>query len=192
MTHTGPAYRFLWIPAMTFYLAVAAISLNKAYVMYVLKAAVPQFGMLNLVVEHTVANFVGMTTAYVVCCIIWLAAEPRLAQVPVCFCLALSVTDCTRLLMNIRRAYYHADDGSQLDEGVSYAGSFENREYTLHSGHLSALRRRDSLGYSVHSIRNDLAVAVQVEVTEQYEESTDGNAFEMSKLAARALRMKKS
>lgn len=94
--------------------------------------------------------------------------------------------------MNIRRAYYHADDGSQLDEGVSYAGSFENREYTLHSGHLGALRRRDSLGYSVHSIRNDLAVAVQVEVTEQYEESTDGNAFEMSKLAARALRMKKS
>ena len=93
LTHTGPAYRFLWIPAMTFYLAVAAISLNKAYVMYVLKAAVPQFGMLNLVVEHTVANFVGcvaaasecasgradaphrMTTAYVVCCIIWLAAE---------------------------------------------------------------------------------------------------------------------
>lgn len=134
-----------------------------------------------------------MTSAYIICSIMWLVADvrqpyqlclptrslttpqPSLNQIPVCFVLAFSVTDCTRLLINIRRAYYHADDPDMIQSQWSHL-SFEVRRFPP----ITSRRRRqkDSFGFDV----DELAVAVEIEVTQQVEEAPDTGQYELQKI----------
>ncbi|KAI0743412.1 hypothetical protein C8Q80DRAFT_1272114 [Daedaleopsis nitida] len=61
--------------------------------------------------------FLRIFVSYLACAIIWLTCSFGLYQIPVSFALALSITNCTRLLLNIRRAYY---SGSPDPDPVLY------------------------------------------------------------------------
>lgn len=120
--------------------------------------------------------------SYLLCAVIWTAAEvslrlfakqfvnltchaskPGLAQIPVGFALSLSITNCTRLLLNIRRAYYikphgttgivvHADatrvEQSSTVPIIERVGSHESAD-GIEFGHMdiaeSLLSARDTL-----------------------------------------------
>ncbi|KAI0674783.1 hypothetical protein C8Q78DRAFT_1075156 [Trametes maxima] len=62
--------------------------------------------LLDMVYKHSLLNFLAIFGTYMACAIIWLTGRISLYQIPVGFALALSLTNCTRLLLNIRRAYY--------------------------------------------------------------------------------------
>ncbi|KAI0768711.1 hypothetical protein BD413DRAFT_629529 [Trametes elegans] len=63
-------------------------------------------GLLDMVYRHSLLNFLAIFGTYMACATIWLTSRISLYQIPVGFALALSITNCTRLLLNIRRAYY--------------------------------------------------------------------------------------
>ncbi|KAH9858528.1 hypothetical protein C2E23DRAFT_717077 [Lenzites betulinus] len=62
--------------------------------------------LLHMVYRHSLLNFLAIFGTYLSSAIIWLTSPVGLYQIPVSFALALSITNCTRLLLNIRRAYY--------------------------------------------------------------------------------------
>ncbi|KAI0661130.1 hypothetical protein C8Q70DRAFT_1043794 [Cubamyces menziesii] len=70
--------------------------------------------LLDMVYRHSLLNFLAIFGTYLACAAIWLSSPIGLYQIPVSFALALSITNCTRLLLNIRRAYYTGTSDSLL------------------------------------------------------------------------------
>ncbi|KAH9894953.1 hypothetical protein C8Q73DRAFT_644908 [Cubamyces lactineus] len=70
--------------------------------------------LLDMVYRHSLLNFLAIFGTYLSCAAIWLSSSISLYQIPVSFALALSITNCTRLLLNIRRAYYTGTSDSLL------------------------------------------------------------------------------
>ncbi|KAI0331206.1 hypothetical protein GY45DRAFT_1249280 [Cubamyces sp. BRFM 1775] len=70
--------------------------------------------LLDMVYRHSLLNFLAIFGTYLSCAVIWLSSPIGLYQIPVSFALALSITNCTRLLLNIRRAYYTGTGDSLL------------------------------------------------------------------------------
>lgn len=175
LTAVGRGFNLLWIPVMVFYIITTLIFIRKGFYAYMFRSAEERFGVVKMVIEHTTLNYLAMTSAYIICSIMWLVADPSLNQIPVCFVLAFSVTDCTRLLINIRRAYYHADDPDMIQSQWSHL-SFEVRRFPP----ITSRRRRqkDSFGFDV----DELAVAVEIEVTQQVEEAPDTGQYELQKI----------
>ncbi|KAK7692856.1 hypothetical protein QCA50_004491 [Cerrena zonata] len=101
---TSSSFRFLWIPILAFDTALLSIFLYHGYKTRENRRM--GSSSMHMIYQHSLLNFLAIFASYLACALMWIAAEPGLAQVPVGFAIAFSVTNCTRLLINIRRAYY--------------------------------------------------------------------------------------
>ncbi|KAI1791263.1 hypothetical protein LXA43DRAFT_1141413 [Ganoderma leucocontextum] len=110
LSHIGRPFPLLWVPILAYdslllllflYRGCAGASPNSSW-----RWAYKYDGLLDMIYRHSLLNFLAIFASYLACAIIWLIFSPGLYQAPVGFALALSITNCTRLLLNIRRAYY--------------------------------------------------------------------------------------
>ncbi|OBZ68334.1 hypothetical protein A0H81_11778 [Grifola frondosa] len=110
-------YRLLWVPILAFDSILLLLFLYRGCGRSLRcgrKRTFTYDNLLDMVYKHSLMNFLAIFASYLSCAIIWLVATPGLYQIPVAFALALSITNCTRLLINIRRAYYIGVDDPLL------------------------------------------------------------------------------
>ncbi|KAI0696735.1 hypothetical protein BC835DRAFT_1414127 [Cytidiella melzeri] len=165
-------FKIVWLPILIFDLCLLAMFMYKGIRTSLSREARPSFGVYQMVYEHTLLNFFAITASYFACAIMWLVAAPDLAQIPVTFAMAFSVTNCTRLLLNIRRAYYFGTDDAEpglLSWSVIAGGE------TLSVPHIVALprlrgRQQRSQEFP-GEIQVEVEVAVEVEVNRAVSES---------------------
>lgn len=180
-------YRNLWLPVVGFYAFMSCVFLVRGYQVYILRSSAERFGVLSTVTNHTIVNYLAMNTAFFVCAIMWIHVEHGLARVPVSFAIALSLTDCARLLVNVRRGYYASEYRSvEVDNPWNLVHVLENCKRRARRSRPSSSRpsrQQDSFGNDLQSVgrsmQSEMAVAVQVEVTQDVAE---GDAFEMRKM----------
>ncbi|KAL4248916.1 hypothetical protein ABKN59_007587 [Abortiporus biennis] len=115
ITHASTSLELLWIPILAYDSILLTLFLYKGFISYASERARNRFGVLNMVYEHSLLNFLAIFASYLACAVMWTAFDPGLAQIPVSFAIALSITNCTRLLLNIRRAYYTSPDQIQVN-----------------------------------------------------------------------------
>ncbi|KAJ7929135.1 hypothetical protein B0H13DRAFT_1965750 [Mycena leptocephala] len=60
--------------------------------------------------RRSLVNFLAIFAVYLVCCVFWIVGDFSLGQIPAGFALAFSITSSTRLLINIRHAYYSREE----------------------------------------------------------------------------------
>ncbi|RPD63736.1 hypothetical protein L227DRAFT_640858 [Lentinus tigrinus ALCF2SS1-6] len=110
MTKIGPPFPLLWVPILAYdalllllflYRGCAGASPNSSW-----RWAYSYDGLLDMIYRYSLLNFLAIFASYLACAIIWLTCDLGLYQIPVGFALSLSITNCTRLLLNIRHAYY--------------------------------------------------------------------------------------
>ncbi|KAJ7594718.1 hypothetical protein C8J56DRAFT_927473 [Mycena floridula] len=99
-------FSYYFIPIFAFNLVVLALLLYKGYQFYSAKRRLKNRVILTIY-RSSLPNFVGMVSAYLLCCIFWLKAEFALGQV-VMLAVSLSITNATRLLLSIRYAYFYS------------------------------------------------------------------------------------
>ncbi|TCD69266.1 hypothetical protein EIP91_008201 [Steccherinum ochraceum] len=111
ITRATPLLKLLWVPILGFDSILLVLYLYKGFQAYRYPVPREHAGVLRAVYKHSLLNFLAIFGSYLACAVIWTAAEPGLSQIPVGFALSLSITNCTRLLLNIRRAYYVGTHG---------------------------------------------------------------------------------
>ncbi|KAH8093898.1 hypothetical protein BXZ70DRAFT_948378 [Cristinia sonorae] len=111
ITKANPQLKLLWIPILAFDSTLLVLYLYKGFRAYRDPSPKEHNGVLRMVYKHSLLNFLAIFASYLTCAVMWTAAEPGLSQIPVGFSLSLSITNCTRLLLNIRRAYYVGPHG---------------------------------------------------------------------------------
>jgi len=97
---------YYFIPIFAFNLVVLALLLYKGYQFYHAKRRT-QNRVILTVYTSSLPSFVGMVSAYLLCCVFWLKAEFALGQV-VILAVSLSIISATRLLLSIRHAYFYS------------------------------------------------------------------------------------
>ncbi|PIL34036.1 hypothetical protein GSI_03745 [Ganoderma sinense ZZ0214-1] len=110
LSNIGRPFPLLWVPILAYdslllllflYRGCAGASPNSSS-----RWGYKYDGLLDMIYRHSLLNFLAIFASYLACATIWLTSTFGLYQAPVGFALALSITNCTRLLLNIRRAYY--------------------------------------------------------------------------------------
>ncbi|KAI0356352.1 hypothetical protein OH77DRAFT_256564 [Trametes cingulata] len=104
-----PTFKLLWVPILAYDTLLLLLFLWRGCRSTVgcnRKLTYGHDNLLDMVYRHSLLNFLAIFGAYFACAIIWLTSRIGLYQIPVGLALALSITNCTRLLLNIRRAYY--------------------------------------------------------------------------------------
>ncbi|OJT12758.1 hypothetical protein TRAPUB_10706 [Trametes pubescens] len=102
-------FRLLWVPILAYDTLLLLLFLYRGCRSTLGCNRKPSYthdSLLDMVYRHSLLNFLAIFGTYLSCAAIWLTSPLRLYQIPVGFALALSLTNCTRLLLNIRRAYY--------------------------------------------------------------------------------------
>ncbi|KAJ7179547.1 hypothetical protein C8R46DRAFT_643602 [Mycena filopes] len=105
--HNQPDFfSFYWLPVLLYNSAILALFIIKSTDAF-RAAYIPR---VHGIYRRSLINFLAIFTVYLVCCILWIAGDFALGQIPVGFALAFSITNSTRLLINIRHAYYTRED----------------------------------------------------------------------------------
>ncbi|EIW63173.1 uncharacterized protein TRAVEDRAFT_43481 [Trametes versicolor FP-101664 SS1] len=102
-------FRLLWVPILAYDTLLLLLFLYRGCRSTLgcnRKHSYSHDSLLDMVYRHSLLNFLAIFGTYLACAAIWLTSPLGLYQIPVGFALALSITNCTRLLLNIRRAYY--------------------------------------------------------------------------------------
>ncbi|KAI8975894.1 hypothetical protein BD414DRAFT_517368 [Trametes punicea] len=102
-------FQLLWVPILAYDMLLLLLFLYRGCASTITCHRKPSYGhdsLLDMVYRHSLLNFLAIFGSYLSCAIIWTTSPIGLYQAPVAFALALSLTNCTRLLLNIRRAYY--------------------------------------------------------------------------------------
>ncbi|KAI0371092.1 hypothetical protein BV20DRAFT_942953 [Pilatotrama ljubarskyi] len=102
-------FKLLWIPILAYDTLLLLLFLWRGCRSTMgcnRKLSYAHDNLLDMVYRHSLLNFLAIFGVYLACATIWLTSRIGLYQIPVGLALALSVTNCTRLLLNIRRAYY--------------------------------------------------------------------------------------
>lgn len=113
LVHEPSFYHTVWSPILAYHTVLFALFLAKGWMMY-RQGGLQTWkstGLLETIYKNSFINFLAIFAAYLCCAVMWLAGDPYLAQIPVAFTLSLSITSCTRLLLNIRDAYYVQAEG---------------------------------------------------------------------------------
>ncbi|KAJ3553569.1 hypothetical protein NM688_g3540 [Phlebia brevispora] len=175
VTQVGSTIEFLWIPILGFDSILLVLFTYKGLHIYCSRSQRERFGVMYMVYKHTLPTFLAIVSSYLVCAIMWLTSSPGLKQIPESFALCFSVINCTRLLLNIRRAYYIGNESAR----PSPRSTFTEGART----HLPISRnRRESSSFDLD--RNDeIVVSVCVEVTRTCEEFGSGDwEYEMTEM----------
>ncbi|KAJ7047823.1 hypothetical protein C8F04DRAFT_1060222 [Mycena alexandri] len=102
-----PAFFFwYWLPVLLYNAAILALFIIKGTDAF-RATYIPR---VHGIYRRSLINFLAIFTVYLVCCILWIAGDFALGQIPVGFALAFSITSSTRLLINIRHAYYTREE----------------------------------------------------------------------------------
>lgn len=184
---TVPSFKFLWVPILGFDTILLAIYLYQGYRTRGLHKR-KGFSSMHMIYKHSLLNFLAIFASYLSCATMWIVAEPGLIQIPASFALALSITNCTRLLLNIRRAYYigpshmHLSNGSGL---VIHSSGFGTPNSATP---LASLRwaRRDN---SMESIRSQTMLDEDVDSSDTLYNGLggpSGSHYEMNEIKSSA------
>jgi len=111
VVHEPSFFHIVWSPILAYRAILFALFLAKGCMVYRQGRAWKSTGLLETIYQNFLIDFLAIFAAYLSCAVMWLAADPYLAQVPMGFALSLSITSCTRLLLNIRDAYYAQAEG---------------------------------------------------------------------------------
>ncbi|KAJ6558562.1 hypothetical protein DFH09DRAFT_534632 [Mycena vulgaris] len=98
-------FYWYWLPVLVYNSAILALFIAKGTETF-RSSHVPHVSLLHDVYRRSFINFLAIFVAYLLCCVLWLTADFSLGQIPVGFALSFSITNSTRLLINIRHAYY--------------------------------------------------------------------------------------
>ncbi|KAI0344786.1 hypothetical protein BDW22DRAFT_1354947 [Trametopsis cervina] len=177
-SYPGFMFRIVWVPILAFNLFLLGMFMFKGIRASCSRESRPKFGVYHMVYRNTLFYFLAITASYISCCVIWLVADPRLAQLPVTFTMAFSITNCTRLLLNIRRAYYFGTDhaGAGLLSWSAIAG-----QQSVAAPRVVALPRRHVRKRSSSAFPGEIEVAVEVavEVDSKHELHSSGTICEL-------------
>ncbi|EJF58206.1 hypothetical protein DICSQDRAFT_182693 [Dichomitus squalens LYAD-421 SS1] len=109
--HVESPFPLLWVPILAYdslllllfvYRGCAGMTSTRGW-----RWAYTYDGLLDMIYRHSLLNFLAIFASYLACALIWMtSSDIGTYQAPVAFALSLSITNCTRLLLNIRRAYY--------------------------------------------------------------------------------------
>jgi len=108
VVHEPAFYHRVWLPILVYHTILFTLFLTKGYMVYRQRGyrTWKSTGLLETIYKNSLINFLSIFAAYLSCAVMWMVADPFLAQIPVGFAVSLSITSCTRLLLNIRDAYY--------------------------------------------------------------------------------------
>ncbi|KAI9068379.1 hypothetical protein FKP32DRAFT_1618893 [Trametes sanguinea] len=109
MAEPPSIFRLLWVPILAYDSLLLLLFVYRGCSSSLgcnRKLSYGHDNLLDMVYRHSLLNFLAIFGSYLSCAIIWTTHPIGLYQAPVAFALALSLTNCTRLLLNIRRAYY--------------------------------------------------------------------------------------
>jgi len=127
ITSASPDLRYLWVPIIGYDSIILALFLFKAVKAWWTGSWSQQFGVLQMIYKHSLMNFLAIFAAYLTSAIMWTHANPALAQIPVCFAISFSIVNCTRLLINIRRAFFMHPDA------IDYPGFYPPVMFASHT-----------------------------------------------------------
>ncbi|KAJ7209548.1 hypothetical protein GGX14DRAFT_566056 [Mycena pura] len=109
LVKTPELFYWYWLPVLVYNSAILALFILKGTESFRV-ANTPHTNLFHDVYQRSFVNFLGIFVAYLLCCVFWIAADFSLGQIPVGFALSFSVTHASRLLINIRHAYYLRED----------------------------------------------------------------------------------
>ncbi|KAJ6516363.1 hypothetical protein C8R45DRAFT_242258 [Mycena sanguinolenta] len=108
-------FYWYWLPVLIYNAAILALFIGKSA--NALRGSLRDSE--NSPVDHlywrSFVNFGAIFAVFFLCCLFWIVDDFSLGQIPVGFVLAFSITNSTRLLLNIRHAYY-AQEEMSLDK----------------------------------------------------------------------------
>jgi len=102
-------FYYYWLPILVYNTAILALFIYKGRHAF-RNSKIAHVNLLHTVYRKSFVNFLGIFIAYFLCCVLWLAGDFSLGQIPVGFALSFSITNSTRLLINIRHAYYSREE----------------------------------------------------------------------------------
>ncbi|KAI0780005.1 hypothetical protein C8Q74DRAFT_1197769 [Fomes fomentarius] len=138
MTDIGRPFQLLWVPILAYDALLLLLFLYRGCASACRRGqwrwTSDYDGLFDMIYRHSLLNFLAIFASYLACAIIWLSSDIGLYQIPVSFALAFSITNCTRLLLNIRRAYYSgvSDPGLTNIRGMSPTGNNSPDPYVTH------------------------------------------------------------
>ncbi|KAI0812699.1 hypothetical protein BC629DRAFT_1589424 [Irpex lacteus] len=168
-------FKIVWLPIVAFDLCLLAMFMYKGTKISSFARKSRPFGVEQMVYRHTLLNFLAITASYIACAVIWLCADPGLAQIPVTFAMAFSVTNCTRLLLNIRRAYYFGTDD---DEPGLLSWSVIAGDELATVSRAWSIPRLHGRSQASRGCRGDFQVEVAVEVVVNDDTSHDSRSLD--------------
>ncbi|KAJ6543885.1 hypothetical protein B0H19DRAFT_289572 [Mycena capillaripes] len=102
-------FYWYWLPILVYNSAILALFIFKGTDAFRV-TNIPNIARMHKLYRRSFVNFLSIFVVYMVCCILWIAGDFSLGQIPVGFVLAFSITNSTRLLINIRHAYYSREE----------------------------------------------------------------------------------
>ncbi|KAJ6510275.1 hypothetical protein C8R47DRAFT_790223 [Mycena vitilis] len=124
--HEPQFYSWYWLPILVYNSAILALFIAKGTESF-RSSKIPHLSRLHEVYRASFVNFLAIFVVYLVCCVLWIAGDFSLSQIPTGFALSFSITNSTRLLINIRQAYY-AQEEAELDRPI-YANQAPQEEW---------------------------------------------------------------
>ncbi|KAJ7265880.1 hypothetical protein B0H12DRAFT_174460 [Mycena haematopus] len=102
-------FYWYWLPVLIYNTAILALFIGKSA-----NAFRGSYASDNSLVDRlywrSFVNFVAIFAVFFLCCLFWIVGDFSLGQIPVGFVLSFSITNSTRLLINIRQAYYSQEE----------------------------------------------------------------------------------
>ncbi|KAJ7675101.1 hypothetical protein B0H17DRAFT_1081781 [Mycena rosella] len=133
-----PFFYWYWLPVLLYNSAILVLFVHKGTEIL----RVSHVSLLHDVYRRSFVNFLAIFVAYLLCCVLWLTANFSLGQIPVGFALSFSITNSTRLLINIRHAYYMREE-VDLDRPIAaiYANETPREEWLFELREMRLLGR---------------------------------------------------
>ncbi|KAH9929627.1 uncharacterized protein BXZ73DRAFT_102151 [Epithele typhae] len=114
LTRVGSPFPLLWVPILAYDTLLLVLFIYRgcagASPAPRCRLAYRYDSLLDMIYRHSLLNFLAIFASYLTCAVIWLKGNLGSYQAPVGFAVSLSITNCTRLLLNIRRAYYSHEE----------------------------------------------------------------------------------
>ncbi|KAJ7367838.1 hypothetical protein DFH08DRAFT_6715 [Mycena albidolilacea] len=102
-------FYWYWLPVLIYNTAILALFIGKsAKAFRVLHT--PEINVVDSLYRRSLVNFLAIFAVFFLCCMFWIVGDFSLGQIPVGFALSFSITNSTRLLINIRHAYYSQEE----------------------------------------------------------------------------------
>jgi len=112
-------FSWYWLPVLIYNTAILALFIGKSASAF-RSLRDEENSLLDKLYRRSLVNFVAIFAVFFLCCVFWIVGEFSLGQIPIGFVLSFSITNSTRLLINIRHAYY-SQEAMSLDKPIGRA-----------------------------------------------------------------------